>query len=152
MPSPSPRGNNYEIAKIHWRNLQIFFSRHWAISNQTWQKASLLKGDSSLFKYRAICPFPRGDNYEKAKIHWWNLKIFFSRTTGPSSTKHCTKHPLMKETQGFTNKDHSLIKKEMIFFSSSPSQCYDMIIALSKYFYWFKLVSQVSDVAYVPLV
>ena len=33
------------------------------------------------------CPFPRGDNYEKVKIHWRNLKIFFSRTTGPISTK-----------------------------------------------------------------
>ena len=32
-------------------------------------------------------PFPRGDNYEIAKIHSWNLKIFFSRTNGPISTK-----------------------------------------------------------------
>ena len=32
-------------------------------------------------------PFPRGDNYELAKIHWRNFKIFISRTTGPISTK-----------------------------------------------------------------
>ena len=29
-------------------------------------------------------PFPGRDNYEIAKIHWWNLKIFFSRTTRPN--------------------------------------------------------------------
>ena len=34
---------------------------------------SLGKGDSSLLKYKL--------NTEKAKIHWRNVKIFFSRTT-----------------------------------------------------------------------
>ena len=32
-------------------------------------------------------PFPKGDNCEIAKIHRRNLKIFFSRTIGPISTK-----------------------------------------------------------------
>ena len=54
-----------------------------------------LKGISSLFKWRPR-PFPRGDNYEIVKIHWRNLKIFFSRTTGPISTKLGTKHPCVK--------------------------------------------------------
>ena len=32
-------------------------------------------------------PFPRGDNYEIAKTHWWNLKkIFYVRITVPIST------------------------------------------------------------------
>ena len=44
---------------------------HRANFNQTWHKASLGDGDSSLFKWRAT-PFPRGDNYEIAKIHWQN--------------------------------------------------------------------------------
>ena len=79
------------------------------------------------------------------------LKIFFSRTAGPISTQLGTDHPLVKGTQGLTNKDHSVIKKEMFVFSS-PNQCYDIIIALSKCVYWFDLVSQVSNVTHGPLV
>ena len=49
-----PRGDNYEIAKIHWRNLKIFFSRTTVqISTKlAWPnlKATLGEGDSSLFK------------------------------------------------------------------------------------------------------
>ena len=43
--------------------------------------------------------FPRGDNYEIAKIHWQNLKIFLSRTTGPILTKFGTKHSCVKGIQ-----------------------------------------------------
>ena len=28
-------------------------------------------------------PFPRGDNYKIAKLYWQDLKIIFSKTTGP---------------------------------------------------------------------
>ena len=42
-------------------------------------------------------PFPRGDDYEVAKIHCQNLQIFFSRLTGPIfATKFGTKHPWVK--------------------------------------------------------
>ena len=47
-------------------------------------------------------PFERGDNYEKANIHWRNLNIF-SRTTGPISTKFGTKHPLIEWIQVCSN-------------------------------------------------
>ena len=40
-------------------------------------------------------PFIRGDNYEIAKMHWWNLKNFY-RTTGPISTKLGKMHPWLK--------------------------------------------------------
>ena len=43
---------------------------------------------------------------------------------------------------GFTNKDHSIIKNEMMGFFPSPNQSFDI----------FELVSRVSDVAHVPLV
>ena len=46
----------------------------------------------------------RGDNYEVEKIHWLNLKIFFSRTTEPISTKLGTKHPWVKGIQVCLNK------------------------------------------------
>ena len=45
------------------------------------------------------CPFPRRDDYEIVKIHWWNLHIFYSRTTGSFSTKLSTKHLWLKGIQ-----------------------------------------------------
>ena len=69
-------------------------------------------------------PFPRGDKKEIAKIHWWNFKIFFSRTIEPISTQLGTKHPLVKGIQVFTNKDHSVLKKwENVFVSLHQYFC-----------------------------
>ena len=51
-------------------------------------------------------PFPREDNYEIAKIHL-HLKIFFSRTTGPISTKLVTMHPWVKGIQVYSNEGPS---------------------------------------------
>ena len=68
---------------ITFKNLLL--QNHWANLNQAWLKASLGRKDSSLFKWRATS-FPRGDKYEIAKIHWQNLKIFFSTLTEPIST------------------------------------------------------------------
>ena len=82
-----PNADNYEI---HWQILKnLHLQNHWA--NQTWHKAFLGELDSSLFKLR------RRDINEVAKIHWLNLKIFFSRTTHPISTKLSTIHPWVRE-------------------------------------------------------
>ena len=51
------------------------------------------------------CPFPRGDNYEIVKIHWRNLKIVFSRTTGPISTRIGTMHTWVKSIPVCSNED-----------------------------------------------
>ena len=48
-------------------------------------------------------PFPRGDYYVIVKIHWGNLKMFFSRTTKPISTKLCTKHSWVMGIQVCSN-------------------------------------------------
>ena len=53
------------LAHLSWKN-------HRANFNQTWQKASLGKGDSN-FSNEEPCPFPRGDK-EIPKIHWRPLK------------------------------------------------------------------------------
>ena len=58
-------------------------------------------------------PFPRGDNCEIVKIHWQNLKMFFSRTTGPISTKLCTKHPWGKLIQVCSNEGQPLLQGEI---------------------------------------
>ena len=70
---------------------------------------------------------------------------------GTISTKLGTKHLWVKWTQRLTNKDHSVIRKEMIVLFLYKST-YEKIIALSKCVYCCKLVSQVSDVAHGPLV
>ena len=58
-------------------------------------------------------PFSKGDNYETAKIHWQSFKIF-SRITGLIITYLGTKHSWVKGIQGFTNKDHSNFKYEIM--------------------------------------
>ena len=93
-------------------------------------------------------PFPRGDNYEIAKIHWRNFKIFFSRTTGPISTEIGTKHPWVKGIQVCSNEEPINSHEVNNVFSSSLNQRYDIIICV----YWFELFSQMSDVAHGSLV
>ena len=57
---PFPSGDNYEIAKNTLTKLEsLLLQNHWANFNQTWPKASLGKGDSSLFKWRVL-PFSKG--------------------------------------------------------------------------------------------
>ena len=57
--------HNYVIAE----NLKIFLS-HRANISQALHKASFGNGDSNEEPW----PFPRGDNYEIAKLHWQNMK------------------------------------------------------------------------------
>ena len=99
------RGNNNKIAKIHWwsGNKNIFFSiTTKPISTKLSTKHPWMKG-IQVCSNEGPCPFPKGDNYEIVKIHWWNVKVFFSRTTGPISTKLCTKHPWVKGIQVCSN-------------------------------------------------
>ena len=59
-PRPFPRGDNYEIAKNTLTKLKnLLLQNHWANFIQTWHKASLGEGDSSLFKWRPP-PFSKG--------------------------------------------------------------------------------------------
>ena len=60
--------------------------------------------------YEGPRPFPRGDNCEITKIHWRNFKIFFSRITGPISTKLGTEHPWVKDRTSLGEGDLSLFK------------------------------------------
>ena len=57
-------------------------------------------------------PFPREDNYKIAKMHWLKLRILFSRTTGPISTKLCTMPPwVMVQMKGHTLFEGEIIMK-----------------------------------------
>ena len=59
-----------------------------------------------IFSNGGPCPFPRGDYNSKSwKIYWRNLiKIFFSGTIGPISSKLGTEHYWVKYIQVLTNK------------------------------------------------
>ena len=95
--------------------------------------------------------FPTKDNHEIEKINWRNWKIFFSRTTGPISTKPGTQHPWVKGIYHQINTDLLILKKEIyLFFSLNRHYC--IIIALRKCVFWLELVSQVSDQVCGPLV
>ena len=88
---PLPRGNNHEIAKIHWRNLKSFFSRITGrISTTLGFAQSILRWkDSSVLNKGRGCQ-QGGDNYKIAKIHWLNLFKKYSQE------QHDTKHPWVK--------------------------------------------------------
>lgn len=51
------------------------------------------------------CHFPKDNNNEKAKMHWWHLEIFFSRTNGSILTKLRLSHNWIKMIQHYTNKN-----------------------------------------------
>ena len=83
---PFGRGDNYKIVKIHWWIWKIiFFQTNGSISTKLGTMHRKVKG-IQVSSNEGPRPFPRGHNYEIAKIHWRIWK-FFSRTTGPISTK-----------------------------------------------------------------
>ena len=59
----------------------------------TWPISTKLSTKHPWVKRIQVCsdegpgPFPKGDTYKIAKIHWQNLKIFFCRTIWSISTK-----------------------------------------------------------------
>ena len=110
-PLSFPRGDNYELAKIHWPNFKIFFSNTTGListklgTKHPWAKRILV------FSNEGPHPFPRGDDYEIAKMNWLNLKILSSRATRPISTQLGTKHPWVKETQVCLNEGTHFFSK-----------------------------------------
>ena len=84
VPHVFPRGVNYKIAKIHWQNLKIFFSRNTGpISNKLCPKHSRLEGIQVCSNKRAR-PFPRGDNYK----NWNYIDKILKKTLGQSKQRH----------------------------------------------------------------
>ena len=56
---------------VNFSHFHLLLQNHWANFNQTWPKASLGEG-IQVCSNEGPRPFPRGDNYEIAKIHWQN--------------------------------------------------------------------------------
>ena len=77
-------------------------------------------------------PFPKGDNFEIAKIHCVNLKFFFSRTTRPISSKLGTIHPHYLRVKEFFKKFVQI--KDNTDYELFFNQC-DGIISLNDRIY-----------------
>ena len=95
------RGNDELKIYINWWNSKNVTTTK-PMSTKHGTKHPWVKGIHVCSNEEPALIFPRGEDIEIAKIHWRNLrnlKISFSRTTGPISTKLCTKHPWLKETK-----------------------------------------------------
>ena len=76
--NPSPRGDNHEIPKIHWRNFKNLLQNHWANFNQTWHKTSLDVGDLSFFINTCKRPcdsLQKGENGVFSLNQWYGIII-----------------------------------------------------------------------------
>ena len=74
------------VVLVNFSHFHLLLKNHWVNFSQPWHKTSLGKG-KQVYSNEGPCPFPRGDKYKIAKLHWKNFKVFSSRTTGPISTK-----------------------------------------------------------------
>ena len=113
-PRSFQRGDNYESAKIHWQIFKMFFSRtNGPVSTKLSTNHPCVEG-SQVCSNEGPRPFPKGDNYEIAKIHWQIFKIFFSRTSGQISTELSTKRSWVKGFKFVQKKDLDLCQGEII--------------------------------------
>ena len=95
-PCLFPRGNNSEMAKIHWQNLIIFFSRTTGSISIKLSTKHLRVKEIQIYSNEGPRPLPRRYNNEIANTHWRNVKIFFCWTIGSISTKLSIKLPRVK--------------------------------------------------------
>jgi hypothetical protein len=89
---PSQRGNNSERVKMHFNLLKIFSRSSKPNSIKLGTHYPYLKG-IQVCSNKGPGPLQRGDNHKNVKIGCCHLKIFFSRTNWPISTRRCTDHP-----------------------------------------------------------
>ena len=141
-PNPFPKGDNYEITKIHRQNLIIFCSR---TAGPILTKLDTMSSWMTRIQFcsnEMLNPFPRGDNYEIAKIHWRDLKIFFSRTADQFQPNLAQNIFGRREFKFVQMKKHSKLVKVNNF---SLNQHYDNHM-------WFELFSRVINLDHGPLV
>ena len=91
------RGDNSEIAKIHWRNF-CFSRTTWPISTKLSTKHPLMM-EIQVYSKEGPYPFQREDS----KNTLTNFKIFISRTTWLISIKLNAKYPWLKGIQVCSN-------------------------------------------------
>ena len=104
---------------VNFSHFHLFLQKCWANFNQLGTKHQSILGWRGFYFFSNERSFPREDNYEIAKIHWQNSKIF-SRTAGLISTKLLNTNYLTQNIfwwRGFKFvqiKGHSLFQREII--------------------------------------
>ena len=103
-PEPNPQRafvikfDHCPSSSLYTFHISIFFSRTTEpVSTKLGIKQPWMKG-IQVYSNEGPSLSPR-DNCEIKEMHWWHLKIFFSRTTGLTSTEFGAKHPLLKGIQ-----------------------------------------------------
>jgi hypothetical protein len=104
--NPSPRGDNSERVKMHWKFLKIFSRTSTLNSIKLGTNYPWVKG-IQLCSNKGPGPLQRVDNHKNVKIGWGHLKIFFSRTFWPILTRLGTNHPWVKGIQIFSKEGAS---------------------------------------------
>ena len=88
---------------LNFSYFRHLLKNHWAKFNQTWHKASLVEGDSSLLKWRAP-PFCKARKLRNSEETLTKLKkLLQNHWAGPISTKLCTMHPWVMRAQVCSN-------------------------------------------------
>ena len=125
-PRLFPRGDNYEIVKTHGRNKK----NHTSNFNQTWHKVFLGEGDSSFVKWRM--PVFKETSKWDSENTLTKFKNLLLQNHPATFNQSFWKLPSVKDPQGFTNKDHSMLKMRYQLiqnFSYSSTLCYNHSIA-----------------------
>jgi hypothetical protein len=71
----------------------------------------LRRGDSNCSN-EGECPYRRGDNSKRVRMHLKFLKIFFSTTSRPISIKLCISHLWVKGILNCSNKGSGPLQRE----------------------------------------
>ena len=127
--------------------LKNLLHNRWANFKQSWHETSLGEGNSSLFKWRAKTlkgRLLRNSEKTLSKIK----KTLLLQNPWADFNQTCHKAYMSEDTQGFTNQDHSILKKRITGFLLSLSMLWYNL----KCVYWFQMVPLMSDVAHGPLV
>ena len=90
----------------------LLFQNQWANFNQTWHKAFSSKGNH-ICSNEGPHPFPRGENYDIAKIHW-PFKKSSSPESGPISTHLGIEYPWLTGIQVYSNEGPIIFQGEII--------------------------------------
>ena len=93
-PCLLPRRDNNEIMKIHWHVWNLFSPEPQGHFQPYLTKSILGCWGFKFVQMKGHDPFQGEIN-----LHWLHLKFFFSRTTGPISTKLGSKPPWMKRIE-----------------------------------------------------
>ena len=94
-----------QLFKLHSSKITLLLFQHNFLKVKSWKSAVIRSFHMKCRKKSGIAQIRNDPENQEVldRLHWQNLKIFFSRTTEPFSTKLGTKHPWVKGIQVYSN-------------------------------------------------